>query len=138
MQAPAVLAVLQTARSQGLLDDLDAIVSDNRGMPPALEHLPAVAAAASAGSGEDSALDRAVHSSGAGNVDHGPPNSVGGSGGGSGSGEDNVGLRVPLEMLLAAMVSREEALRLDVLQLVTCNPRITSLPGGCDNFTQRS
>jgi hypothetical protein len=121
MQAPAIMAVLQAARSQGLLDDLDAIVSDPRDVLPALEHAstscPGVPEAADHTLMPRTTID--TDSSG------GASDSLPGSADSKGKGR----FRVSIDMLLAAVVSRNEAFRLDVLQLVTSNPRITSLPG---------
>ena len=111
-----MVAVLQAARTQGLLDDLDSVVAAAASPSLADSLTPAASGAAA---------DRAsvgTAGSSVGSEDDG-------GGGGNGSVSGCAGMRVPLALLQTAMTSRKEALRLDALQLVTGNPRMTSLPG---------
>ncbi len=117
-QVPAVVAVLQAARTQGLLDDLDSVVAAADAASPLLADSLTPAASGAA--------DRASARSSGSSVSS--EDSYGG-GGGDGSMIGCAGMRVPLALLQSAVTSRNEALRLDALQLVTGNPRMTSLPG---------
>lgn len=107
VQVPAVLAVLQVARTHGLLDDLDPVVASSAPVSNSINCCGADGRAGSSGAGS-------------GSVEGGADNNYGG-----GSGE----VRVPLSLLEGAITSSSEHLRLDALQLVTGNPRMTSLPG---------
>ena len=104
-QVPAVLAVLRAARSLGLLDDLDDIVVTGDG--------PTAVPADTASSGN---VDRSNNLDGAALQQNGPGS-----------------LRVPFSLLQAALASRDEAVRVDALQLVLCSPRSSALPGNTDS-----
>ena len=100
-----MLAVLRTARSLGLLDDLDdIIVTGDR---------PTAVPAQSASSGN---VDRSNNPTAAAFQQNGPGS-----------------VRVPFSLLQAALASRVEAVRVDALQLVLCSPRSSALPGDTDS-----
>jgi hypothetical protein len=146
VQPAAVLAVLRAARSQGLIDDLDDVVAGTGGGDYAATNSRTAAAAvghdiglmpevsngsASAGgstaAGSPGLADAAaeVSSGGSGSDDDSGGSGSNGSSGGSGG----AGVHVPFALLRAAVGSRQEALRVDVLQLISSNVRTSSLPG---------
>lgn len=131
-----MLAVLRAARAQALIDDLDEVVSDLASMSavtaaggsPASTHGSSGCSSGSCGPADGSAA--------AGSQ----ANNMNGNSGGSaasppadnrtcGSGNDDDRVRVPFALLWGALASRQEAPRVDALQLITTNPRTSSLPG---------
>lgn len=125
LQLAAVLAVLRAARGQGLINDLDEVVSDI-GIAASVNTANNDEGGSSAGGSSTSgAADDAAASVAAGAAEN-----AGKGGGDSTRGDaDDTAVRVPFALLWAAVGSRHEALRVDSLQLISTSVRTSFLPG---------
>lgn len=125
LQPAAVLAVLRAARAQGLINDLDDIVSDIENATG--NHSGGGSSGGGSGSGGSRNGDTATGSPDAGDSTTLERTENGSCG--SASDDDDTAVRVPFALLWGAVASRQEALRVDALQLITTSVRTSFHPG---------